>query len=431
MQEPDLIIALEEEIGDPRLYTGREAEMAFFLDWVEGVKGKLSDSRVLLARKRRGKTALLQRFFNILYTRGDPKVIPIYFRVPDVPIKYETFIWSYFLNLIKQYLAHKLRRPELMLSELTPEALIALAGQDKILIHKIEGIVQTIREDRDLAWNSVRELGHQLAVLKDERIIQIIDEFQFMNEYILRDGEPVKLCSGYQMTGSSKVSPQIITGSYIGWLDAIVRRMVGRYFEFRLGPLPQEEAVAAIYKYAHIFKRDISSQAASYLAELCHYDPYYISLMFKSPYPDRGPLTRELARKILNYETRLEGGEITKMWGDYIHSAIERVNDRHAKKIILYLAKHSDREFTRDQLRQNLKLELDDRELELKMEKLVKSDILAQGSTMFRYKGLGDPIFELVFRRLYEEEIDGVDPTTMEAEFEQRFSQLTGLLVNA
>ncbi len=142
-------------------------------------------------------------------------------------------------------------------------------------------------------------------------------------------------------------------------------------------------------------------------------------------------ITKQLARKILTHETRIDGGDITNMWGDYIHSAIERINTRNAKKIILYLAKNSGTEFTRDEIRENLKLKLTDGQLEQRMEKLVKSDILAQGSTMFRYKGLGDPIFEVVFRRLYEEEIEGVDIASLEEEFEQRFSSLKGELANA
>ncbi len=405
MHDSELIIALREEIGNPELFTGREKEMAFLMTWAERVKNELGKSHVLLARKRRGKTALVQRFYNILYTRNDPKLIPIYFRVPDAPVDYETFTLTFFLTQVKQYLAHKLRRPELIYAKLTPDDLIELAGEDRILAENIKGVIKMIPLGRDLAWHSVREFCHDLAALKDERIIQIIDEFQFMNEMVLRDGEPIKLCSGYQMTGSSKVSPQIITGSYVGWLGAIVQRMVGRYSEFRLDPMPKDEAMATIYKYARLFEREITPKQAAYLAELCHFDPFYIACIFTSSCLTTEPITRQVARKVLAHETRIDGGDITKMWGDYIHSAIERVNTLNAKKIILYLAKHSGTEFSRDEIRKNLKLKLTDNELEERMEKLVKSDILAQGSTMFHYKGLGDPIFEVVFRRLYEAEI--------------------------
>ena len=52
----------------------------------------------------------------------------------------------------------------------------------------------------------------------------------------------------YQELGSSKLSPQIITGSYVGWLSSIVNAMVGRYSFYWLDPLPAEEAVATLIR---------------------------------------------------------------------------------------------------------------------------------------------------------------------------------------
>jgi len=86
VQEPELIFAHREDIGNPTLFTGRKEEMEMLLDWVELVKREGGRSQALLARKRRGKTALLQRFYNILYSQGDPKLIPFYFRVPEYDI---------------------------------------------------------------------------------------------------------------------------------------------------------------------------------------------------------------------------------------------------------------------------------------------------------------------------------------------------------
>jgi len=75
-------IYLEEKIGDPDLFTGRKKELAFLLNWVEGIKGKLSQSRSLLARRKTGKTAVLQRLFNIVFDQND-QVIPFYYEVKE------------------------------------------------------------------------------------------------------------------------------------------------------------------------------------------------------------------------------------------------------------------------------------------------------------------------------------------------------------
>jgi len=431
MQSDGLIIALEEEIGNPELFTGRKAELTELLEWADLVKRKLGGSRVILARKRRGKTALVQRFFNILYTRGDPKLIPIYFKVPDTPTQFEAYSASYLFNLVRQYLAHKLRRPEIIQQKRSWEQLKGLAADDKTLSDQIEGTLEHLSESPFLGWESVREFAHSLASLKDERIIQIIDEFQFLDAAIVHEGKPIHLASGYQSTGSSKNSPQIITGSYIGWLDRIVKKMVGRFSPFRLGSLAPDEALATVFTYARLYQREVTPDQAAYLAELCHNDPYYIARIVASHCPERGPFTEETARKVMAYETDIETGEIAGMWSEYIQTAIDRVNDRFAKQIILYLAKHGDRDFTRDEIHRNLSLDLTDRELEEKLDKLVRSDIIARGSSMFRYRGLGDPIFEVVFRRLYAEEIEGIGQADLEAEFEKRFAALKGQLANA
>ena len=130
MQDAKLIIGLEEEIGNPRLFTGREKELDYFLKWVERVKQRLGGSLALLARKRRGKTALVQRLYNILYTRNDPNVIPIYFRIPDEPVEYADHAKRIFETIIRQYLAFKLRRPQLNTLALTWDQIMELAADD-------------------------------------------------------------------------------------------------------------------------------------------------------------------------------------------------------------------------------------------------------------------------------------------------------------
>jgi hypothetical protein len=60
----EIIFALGEEIGDPELFVGRKKEMARLRKWAEGSKRRISRSMGILARRKKGKTALLQRFYN-------------------------------------------------------------------------------------------------------------------------------------------------------------------------------------------------------------------------------------------------------------------------------------------------------------------------------------------------------------------------------
>jgi hypothetical protein len=85
------------------------------------------------------------------------------------------------------------------------------------------------------------------------------------------------------------------------------------------------------------------------------------------------------------------------------------VNERNAKRILLYLFQAGE-ERTRAQIIKDLKLDMTDSELETKLRQLIKADLISQGETNFDYKIEKDKTYELVFRRLYQEEIDGFIP---------------------
>ncbi len=70
---------LSEKIGDPDLFVGREKEFRLLNKWLNNIPKRLSKSRVILARRKSGKTALVQRIFNQLWSENGP-VIPFYDR---------------------------------------------------------------------------------------------------------------------------------------------------------------------------------------------------------------------------------------------------------------------------------------------------------------------------------------------------------------
>jgi hypothetical protein len=52
--------ALKERIGKPELFTGRKEELAYFLKWINDIKEEKSQSTAILARRKMGKTAILE-----------------------------------------------------------------------------------------------------------------------------------------------------------------------------------------------------------------------------------------------------------------------------------------------------------------------------------------------------------------------------------
>jgi GTP-binding protein EngB required for normal cell division len=61
-----MIYALKERIGDPSLFCGRKQQMALLMNWVQSIPREMAKSRALLGRRKCGKSAIMQRLFNIL-----------------------------------------------------------------------------------------------------------------------------------------------------------------------------------------------------------------------------------------------------------------------------------------------------------------------------------------------------------------------------
>jgi hypothetical protein len=76
---------------------------------------------------------------------------------------------------------------------------------------------------------------------------------------------------------------------------------------------------------------------------------------------------------------------------------------------------------------------MSDQELEKKLKALVKADIIKQGTSNFRYRGVNDNIFDKVFRGVYQEEIREFDAGMIKKEYneelrkmKQRYKRLLG-----
>ncbi|MCP3993614.1 MAG: hypothetical protein GY722_00915, partial [bacterium] len=112
----------------------------------------------------------------------------------------------------------------------------------------------------------------------------------------------------------------------------------------------------------------------------------------------------------------------------YLEGAFDRINDQNARKIVLYLTSHEPEERDRQQIREDLALDMTDNELKERLHQLIMADILARGSSDFRYRSLGDRVFRMVFRRLYGEEIDRMSVAEIDADFKQQLVRLRGKL---
>ncbi|MCP4110363.1 MAG: hypothetical protein GY749_33400 [Desulfobacteraceae bacterium] len=425
-------IYFEEKIGNPELFTGRKKEMSSFLKWTDKIKLKLSMSTAILSRRKTGKTAFMQRLYNIIFHQNG-KVIPFYFEIRETDQWLGRFSEDFFLTFIYQYVAFKTRKKEYFSFEKTKtlEQAMNICRKEGLeyLADMIRGMQIRYREENaDAMWEIAREAPLMTAVHKDERIVQMIDEFQFINRFIFWDKEKKRraenLAGSYLHTAEYKIAPVLVSGSWVGWLSRDLNRMLPGRFQFHyFENMPDDEAVEMILKYSLLENVPVSEETVPLIAGITEGNPFYISSLFRSECPEKDLTTEDGLRKTLEFET-LREGIIKGIWMEYAGYAMDEANDRNAKKIVLYLCKNRDREVTRSELTEVFSLEMSDSDLEKKMKILVKSDIINQGRSNFYYQGVRDNIFDKVFRGVYEDEIEAFDPREITNEYKLLFEKL-------
>jgi len=405
----DIIYAYEEDIGNPDLFTGRIQLMDNFLQWVDFIKKRVGKSRALLSRKKKGKTALLQRLYNIIWTQNGG-VVPFYYEIKEKEISLADFANDFLTSFLTQYFAFQTQDPEPLRFRYSLSELQQVYKQDQAIskglttyqIHRQEG-------NDEAMWNMAREFPHSVAASNSEvKVLQMIDEFQNINKYILdKDKTPIETLAGsYLRTAESKVAPMLVTGSYIGWLRRIIwRQLTARFSEVHLENLEPDEAMQAIYKYAGYTNTPINREAAEYILNLSQGDPYYISILFAGVYMGQKDF-RDMNNVIDVYNYQISKGNIRETWLDYLFFAFDEINSVNSKRITLYLFDANGEERTRKQILDDLQLNMTDQELEQKLKALVYADIISQGESNFDYKISKDKIYELVFRNIYQKEID-------------------------
>ena len=423
-------IWLEERIGD--LFAGRRKELAYFLDWTDGIKRKISQSTAILSRRKTGKTALLERLYNIIFEKND-RVIPFYYEIRESDRWIGDFAKDFFLTYVYQYVAFKTRNREYLFSERvrTLEEASEISEKEGLsYLTKMSRVMHKAyqEENTDSLWEIAREAPRGVAEYNDERVVQMIDEFQFINRFIFRDrackNRIKNLAGSYLHTCEYRNAPLLVTGSWVGWLmDDLSRYLPGRFVKYPLGEMSGEESAEMIYKYSLLMNIPVTEETTFLTAEMTEGNPFYISSLFYSKYPGKDLTTARGVRETLEFETLNLDGSINTIWMEYLDSAFSRINDVHAKDMVLYLSKERHRFVARKELKRKLGIDMSDSELEKKFRALFRADIIEEHYG--RYRGVQDNIFDKVFRRTYAEDIDGFVTREAPNEYRRLFEEIS------
>ncbi|WP_186441131.1 hypothetical protein, partial [Desulfamplus magnetovallimortis] len=156
MNSDNLQYPLQEKIGNPDLLVGREKEFNNFGKWIANIPKKLSKSRVILARRKSGKTAFIQRIFNKLWSENG-KVIPFYFDIAENKVWYPDFAIRYYRAFATQYISFLERDASLVGKSLSLENIMIYANQHSI--QQLSEDIESMQHDKasglhDSVWET-------------------------------------------------------------------------------------------------------------------------------------------------------------------------------------------------------------------------------------------------------------------------------------
>jgi hypothetical protein len=441
---------LSEKIGEPDLLVGREKEFRLFNKWLLNIPKRLSKSRVILARRKSGKTTFVQRIFNRLWSENGA-VIPFYFSFEENKIWYPNLAIKYYCAFASQYIAFLERDSKLVGKWLSLEK-IRQYGVENGIEHFVDEVNflqnnKTVGGSHDLMWDLACSAPHRFADFFEKRILVILDEFQYITQYVYpdekREGKPDETLPGsYHSLSESKIAPMLVTGSYVGWLSQIISEYLeaGRLKYTHFSPyLAQEEGLQAVYKYAEFFQEPITNETALQINELCLADPFFISCVIQSDYEDKDLMTKEGVINTVDYEISDRQSEMSKTWNEYLYTTLNRVNNIHAKSLLLFLTQQSAQYWTPQQLKEKLSLSLEIDDIQKKLIMLSEADLINRGTSDIQFCGLTDGTLNLILRNRLEEEISGfapdlkkvfntqITPKTLD-EMQGKLNQLSGYL---
>ena len=423
---------LTESIGAPDLFVGRQEEMAFLDDWLHGIPKLTSMSTVILARRKSGKTAILERIFNKLWSNTDYGVIPFFLSLEDSGMWLPEFAKLYYRTFASHYISYFERDHKIVMNPLSLEEIREYGAKKSI-----KTFIQHVDEFRenesihnyDLMWRTAYIAPSAFAAIYDQKILVILDEFQYIGEHIFIDKNKTRnqesMPGSYHRCVESKTAPMLVSGSYVGWMLNLMENYLeaGRLDQFHISPyLKPEESLKAVYKYAEAYNKAITNETAEQINSLCMCDAFFIACVFRNK-RNKNLDTSKGVIDAVHYELTNRYSRMSKTWAEYINKTVKKINDLHAKDILLHLCKHHERTWTPEELKNKLKIDLSKKEIHKRLEQMLEADLIEDGGSDIHYKGLSDGTLYLVLRHRFEYEIKNHMPD-FKSDFQKQIDDL-------
>ncbi|MFQ6072559.1 MAG: hypothetical protein ACE5KT_07670, partial [Methanosarcinales archaeon] len=351
---------IQEDV-DRREFTNREQILKRLYDWAIGIAEYRSRSILLAAPRRYGKTAVLQRLYNILFWKQD-KVAPFYYAIQQKEYTMEVFAKEYLLTFLKQYIGFQLRDADIASSEkISFEDLIEISKKNNMntVAEYIQAFLklEPIENNWSRMFDFAQEAPSYISFRDGTFVAVILDEFQALDDRVYDNAEKTilnkSITSSYQPVCSKKSAPMLISGSLV---TIITRKLsgplAGRFGRINMPLMSEEDCIKLAFKLSEAHNIPITFSSAKLIAEISLGNPFYVWCVFVSEYKDKDLSTVEGVEKTYQFEIGEYEGHINDFWREHFNINMDLLNDSPedrfglTKQIIFFILQQKDKKVT-------------------------------------------------------------------------------------
>lgn len=414
----DIEFAIEERIGEPQDFIGRVQEMEYLYQWAGNIQRGISRSIAFLGRRKIGKSLMLERLYNILYSE-QKGLIPFYYEFGEGRRSGKEFFHDFTLRFYLQAIGYYTRdiswirkaidKLESVDLDLFAQAISALPDSLKHLFEgRLDNCARWLKTDKPPYEYVLAAVDAPFGLVNtpglDIRVVQMLDEFQYFNMYI-DAGVEDKPCKAYMSTAEKRSAPLLITGSLMGVVsEELMRWLPQRFSTVKVPKMKVEETIAMTLNYGRLYGHDLTPEIAEYIAYVTNNVPGRIVELLAPQFSKPRITTLGDVDQALELEVRADGN-IKNDWDEYLLLAMDAVNDVNMRRITYFLCQHEGEWFSPQAIKEALSLDIDESRLRKELELLYKYDIIELGK-FGRYGGVFDRTLKKVLMVNYADLLD-------------------------
>ena len=438
--------ALPEIVGDE--FVGRREELAFLHRIIGRAPRRLAYSIAIIARKGMGKTALMQRFFNLLFSDRDFGVAPIYLSLaehrPDrregkitPQLTVREFCELYVNTYVRHLLAYRTGDEELVDQEELTLAQLATLAEERGQVDLAADAVEIARQfaSGEYELNAILTLPSRRAFRREEPFVYMIDEFQVTHGIYTDDRQHVTtIKENFQPVAEAKWAPLIVSGSIVSLVTEVVMSglLARRFAPYYLYELEPDETHELIAHLSHMYDVPVSPEVADAIVTRTGGHPFYVWAIINSLTGPQELTSLASLDRVLQFEMGDRHGRMQGYWVENFQDHLARVNSEGLGEAILYWIASGKIEGEATPyklvplLRANRFDQVSERQVAEKMRELYEIDLLEKGLGIHGYQGLKDPVMSEFIHRNYYRDILRWSEREIEDSWRQRYYELMG-----